>query len=83
MPLEKHSLLNDFPEHHHTIRHLKMNDRHFVKLFDLYHQLDDEVHRLEQANGPVADDYLESLKLNRVQLKDQLFSLIIKTEKAQ
>lgn len=83
MPLEKHSLLKDFPEHHHTIRHLKMNDKHFVKLFDLYHQLDDEVHHLEQANGPVADDYLESLKMNRVQLKDQLFSLIIKTEKAQ
>jgi uncharacterized protein YdcH (DUF465 family) len=38
MQLDKHTLVNDFPEHHHTIRHLKMNDNHFAKLFDEYHE---------------------------------------------
>ncbi|WJG10355.1 YdcH family protein [Aliiglaciecola sp. LCG003] len=80
MQLEKHTLLKDFPDHHHTIRHLKMNDNHFAKLFDQYHELDSEIHHLEEENAPVADDYLESLKKRRLNLKDQLFSMIQKTE---
>lgn len=82
MQLEKHTLVNDFPEHQHTIRHLKMNDNHFAKLFNEYHELESEVHHIEKNNEPVADDYLESLKKRRVHLKDQLFTIVIKTEKA-
>jgi uncharacterized protein YdcH (DUF465 family) len=82
MPLEKHTLLEDFPEHHHTIRHLKMNDKHFTKLFDEYHQVDTEVREIEEKNSPVADDYLETLKLQRLHLKDQLFRMITETENA-
>ena len=82
MQLEKHTLLNDFPEHRHTIRHLKMHDNHFIKLSDQYHQLDSEVHTIEEADGPVSDDYLESLKFKRVHLKDKLFSMILTTERA-
>jgi hypothetical protein len=80
MQLAKHTLLNDLPEHHHTIRHLKMNDNHFAKLFDQYHQLDSEVHQIEEADGPVADEYLESLKFKRLKLKDELFKMILATE---
>lgn len=82
MQLEKHSLVKDFPEHQHTIRHLKMNDNHFAKLFDEYHELENEVHQIEENNQPVADDYIESLKKRRVHLKDQLFNLVIQTEKS-
>ena len=59
MQLDKHTLVNDFPDHQHTIRHLKMNDNHFAKLFNAYHELERRVH-----------------------LKDQLFNLVIKAEKA-
>lgn len=82
MNIEKHTLLNDFPDHHHTIRHLKMNDNHFAKLFEQYHEVENEVHHIEQGSEPVSDEYLESLKLRRVHLKDQLFTLIKKTETA-
>jgi uncharacterized protein YdcH (DUF465 family) len=82
MQLDKHTLVNDFPEHQHTIRHLKMNDNHFAKLFDAYHELASEVHHIEKNNEPVADEYLDSLKTRRVRLKDQLFNLVIKAEKA-
>jgi uncharacterized protein YdcH (DUF465 family) len=82
MNIEKHTLVNDFPDHQHTIRHLKMNDNHFAKLFDEYHELDSEIHKLEENNQPVTDEYLESLKIRRVHLKDQLFSLVVKKEKA-
>jgi uncharacterized protein YdcH (DUF465 family) len=82
MQLEKHTLLNEFPNHHHTIRHLKMHDAHFIKLFDEYHQIQSEVHQIEENNSPVEDDYLESLKKRRIFVKDALFTLIQKTEGA-
>ena len=82
MQVDKHSLLNDHPEHHHTIRHLKMNDKHFAKLFEQYDKLDKEIHQIEEADSPVADAYLESLKLTRVNLKDELFSMVRATEEA-
>lgn len=82
MNIEKHTLVKDFPEHQHTIRHLKMNDHHFAKLFDEYHELESEVHHIEKNDAPVADEYLESLKKRRVHLKDQLFSLLVKKENA-
>jgi uncharacterized protein YdcH (DUF465 family) len=82
MNLEKHTLVNDFPEHQHTIRHLKMNDNHFAKMFAEYHELANEIHHIEEQNQPVADEYLDSLKIRRVHLKDQLFNMVIKTEKA-
>ena len=82
MPIEKHTLVQDFPEHHHTIRHLKMNDKHFVKLFDEYHQVDNEVLEIEEKNSPVEDNYLETLKRQRLHLKDLLFRMISKTENA-
>lgn len=82
MQIEKHTLLNDFPEHHHTIRHLKMNDTHFAKLFEQYHELDSEVHGIEEGPQGVSDEYLEGLKKRRLQLKDELYQLIQSTEKA-
>ncbi|WP_158969187.1 YdcH family protein [Paraglaciecola sp. L3A3] len=80
MQIEKHSLLKDFPEHHHTIRHLKMHDAHFTKLFDSYHELEHEVHNIETSNSPVEDDFIESLKKKRLHLKDELLSIIKTTE---
>lgn len=82
MQVEKHTLLNDFPDHHHTIRHLKMHDAHFTKLSDSYHELDSEVRKLEEGNSPVEDEYLETLKKRRLHLKDEIFAIIQKTEKA-
>jgi uncharacterized protein YdcH (DUF465 family) len=83
MSLEKHSLLKEFPDHHHTIRHLKMNDAHFAKLFDQYHELDNEIFKLESDNSPTTDQYLDTQKLKRVRLKDVLFDLIKKEEASQ
>jgi uncharacterized protein YdcH (DUF465 family) len=83
MSLEKHSLLKEFPDHHHTIRHLKMNDAHFAKLFDEYHEIDHEVFKIESGNTPTTDQYIEQQKKKRVQLKDQLFALVKKEELSQ
>ncbi|MCB5225833.1 DUF465 domain-containing protein [Alishewanella sp. 16-MA] len=83
MTLEKHSFLSEFPDHHHTIRHLKMHDRHFAKLFDEYNDLDHEVFSIESAGIPTTDDNLEQKKMRRVQLKDSLLAMVKKEEAAQ
>lgn len=74
--LENHTLLNDFPQYHDTINHLKTNDEQFAQLSNQYNEIALEVFKLEKKNSPVADEYLESLKMRRVQLKDQLFNQI-------
>jgi uncharacterized protein YdcH (DUF465 family) len=78
--LEKHTLLHDFPEHHDTINHLKIHNKKFEKLSAQYNNIAVELFKLEVNNSPVADEYLESLKMRRVKLKDQLFSLIQSNE---
>ena len=82
MQIEKHTLVKDFPDHQHTIRHLKMHDAHFAKLFDSYHEIENEVNQIETNNSPVKDEYIETLKKRRLHLKDELFGMIQKTELA-
>lgn len=73
---EKHDLLHEFQEHKAAIHALKLSDRHFARLFDEYHELDQEVHRIETGVENTADDYLNDRKLKRLQLKDELLHLI-------
>ena len=76
MTLEKHDLLHEFPEHRERIRTLKMNNQHFAGLFARYHELDHEVRRIELGVEASSDDYLETRKKKRLQLKDRLYALL-------
>jgi hypothetical protein len=76
MIIEKHDLLHEFPEHKEAIHDLKMNNNHFAKLFDQYHDIDHEVHRLEQGVENSSDEYLETKKKERLLLKDKLYAMI-------
>ena len=76
MTIEKHDLVHELPEYRHQIHDLKMNNAHFSKLFDEYHEVDHEVHRIETGVETPSDDYLEERKKVRLNLKDQLFAMI-------
>lgn len=78
MPLEKHPLQNEFPQHQSRIRQLHANDNNFARLSDKYHQLDSEIFAIEQQNLISDEDHLEQLKLRRLQLKDQLYQMLDK-----
>jgi len=80
MTIEKHDLVHEFPDHQHTIRHLKMNDRHFARLFEQYNELDSLIHKMEEGAEPTSDDVLNEKKAERVQLKDALFTFIKEAE---
>lgn len=73
---EKHDLIHEFPEHKETIHKLKMSDNHFARLFEEYHEVDHEIHRIESEVETPSDDYTEEKKKQRLHLKDQLLKMI-------
>ncbi|SDZ97157.1 hypothetical protein SAMN05660964_00654 [Thiothrix caldifontis] len=76
---ESHDLATEFPEYKEQIHHLKMNDRHFARLFDDYHEVDGQLHRIEQEIEVHADEFVEGLKLRRLHLKDELYGILQQT----
>jgi uncharacterized protein YdcH (DUF465 family) len=76
MPIEAHDLHHDFPELSEQIRDLKMNDRHFAKLFEEYDVLDKEIRHIEEQKEAASDERLETLKVRRVALKDELYTML-------
>jgi uncharacterized protein YdcH (DUF465 family) len=73
---EKHDLVHELPEYRDAIHALKTNNAHFSKLFDEYHEVDHEIHRIETGVETPSDEYVEEIKKKRLQLKDELFAMI-------
>lgn len=73
-----HELAAEFPELKDKIHELKMSDGHFQRLFDEYHEINREVHRVEAAGVNVADEHFEELKKKRMALKDELYAMLTK-----
>ena len=73
---DKHDLIHEFPEYRDAIHELKMNDNHFARLFDEYHDIDHEIVRIENGAEASSDDYLENRKKIRLKLKDELFAML-------
>ena len=80
MIIEKHDLHHEFPEFDNEIHHLKMNDKHFLRLFNEYHEVDQEVHRIEKGVENTSDEYLDGKKKIRLNLKDSLFIMLKKAK---
>jgi len=76
MSVEHHPLLKEFPEYHDRIHQLKVEDAHFRKLFDEYHEVDKEVYRMDENIEPVSDEVMEEMKKRRLALKDELLGML-------
>jgi uncharacterized protein YdcH (DUF465 family) len=76
MPVAHHPLIEEFPEHKETIHDLKMNNAHFGRLAHEYEGIDKSIYRAEQGIEVVNDDYLETLKHERLHLKDLIFAML-------
>ena len=75
---ESHDLATEFPEFKEKIHTLKMEDRHFARLFEEYQEVDMQIIRSEQEIEVHADEFMEELKLKRLHLKDELFAMLQK-----
>ena len=76
MSIEKHDLVHELPEYKEKIHQLEIEDRHFAKLFDEYHEVDHEIHRLEMGIENSSDAHVESRKKQRLHLKDQMMAML-------
>ena len=76
MLTEKHNLSQEFPEFHDRIHDLKMHNAHFAKLLNEHDELSQAIYRGEIGVEVHADDYMETLKKQRLSLKDELFHIL-------
>ena len=74
--LNHHPLIEEFPEHRDKIHELKINNNHFRRLAFEYEGIDKAIVRAEQGIETLGDSYLETLKKERLALKDLLFGML-------
>lgn len=77
-----HPFVIEFPGHRETIRSLKLADGKFRQMFEEYHQLDDEICRIEEDLEFATDQQIDELKFKRAKLKDALYTAVQKHESA-
>lgn len=78
MLADNHDLAHEMPEYKEAIHKLKMNDGHFARLFDEYEVVNKEVLRIEKGVEAASDERLETLKKERLALKDEMRDMLDK-----
>jgi len=71
-----HELADDFPEYVEKMRDLKVSDAHFAKLFEAYHEVNRAVHRAETDVEPTGDEEMETMRRERMRLKDEIYAIL-------
>ncbi len=69
-----------FPEYRDLIHTLKMEDAHFARLFEKHHVLDHQIRRMEAGQEPATHEQIESLKKEKLRIKDELYVILKKAD---
>ncbi len=67
-----------FPEYRDLITQLKTTDRHFMNLFDKHNELDQKIKNFEAHIEHASEAEIETLKKEKLALKDQLYAVLRK-----
>lgn len=67
-----------FPEYRDLISRLKGHDIHFTRLFDKHNDLDQRIKNMEAQIQPSTQPEIETLKKEKLLLKDQLYVILKK-----
>ncbi len=73
---ENHDLLHEFPDLEEKIAALRAANPDFATLMDRHDSLDAQVRKVEELGTPVADETIEEMKKERLQLKDKLYAFL-------
>ena len=65
-----------FPEYRDLISKLKGHDAHFTRLFDKHNELDQHIKNKEAHIQPGTQLEIETLKKEKLALKDQLYAIL-------
>ena len=71
-----HELAADFPEYADKIHALKLEDAHFARLAEEYHEINRAIHRAETNVEPTDDFHEEDMRKKRMVLKDELYAML-------
>ena len=77
-----HDLHAEFPDDGAALHALKMNDAHFRRRADHYHDINREIHRIEAEVEPASEARVEDLKKRRLALLDEIAAMITATKGA-
>lgn len=81
MPLTHHPLVQEFPEYKDRVHALKTSNNFFHHLMERYESIDKQIYRIESGEEPTSDDYVNRLGKERLQLKDELYQIILTANK--
>ncbi|MDR5740429.1 MULTISPECIES: YdcH family protein [unclassified Caballeronia] len=71
-----------FPEYRDLISRLKTEDAHFSRLFERHNQLDHDIQNMEAGVTPADSFTIESLKKEKLLLKDKMYVVLRKAAQA-
>ncbi|MBE2894507.1 YdcH family protein [Spirabiliibacterium falconis] len=69
-----------FPEHRDLIQKLRQEDAHFSRLFDEHNELDHKIKAIESNIELGTPEEVETLKKEKLLLKDKLYAIIKNAE---
>ena len=72
-----------FPEYRDLITKLKTEDARFERLFDKHNELDQKIKNMESHILPGTHEEIETLKKEKLQLKDRIYAHLRSAEGAQ
>ncbi len=71
-----HELADEFPDLVDKMHALKVENSHFAKLFDEYHEVNRAIHRAETEIEPTDDAHMEEMRKRRMVLKDEIYGML-------
>lgn len=71
-----HELADEFPESAARLHELKTSDPHFQRLFDEYHDVNRQIHRIETKVEPASAEFEAGLRKLRMRLKDEIYAAL-------
>lgn len=71
-----HELAEEFPSETQKMHQMKLENAHFAKIFEEYHEVNRAVHRAETNVEPTDDAHENRLRQERVRLKDEVWAML-------
>ena len=70
-------------EYKNEIHELKQSNAHFAKIFEKHNALDNTIEHVENGDTPMTDMELETLKKEKLLLKDEAYKMIMDYRKSK
>jgi uncharacterized protein YdcH (DUF465 family) len=70
-------------EYRDEIHELKQENAHFAKIFEKHNELDDKIAKAESGDIPMTDLEIETLKKEKLLLKDEAYKMIMDYKKSK